>query len=102
MLYFPFQDGMLATNPCIAECSGEKIASGNLSDNISFDQNRNGDHALITCQSNTEHLSKLQAVIVSKETALSQAAIKALIRKRDKLVHIHRILWLSLGLILVL
>ncbi|XP_038884898.1 uncharacterized protein LOC120075512 isoform X4 [Benincasa hispida] len=79
------KDGILATNPCIAECSGEKIASGNLSDNISFDQNRNDDHALITCQSNTEHLSKLQAIIVSKETALSQAAIKALIRKRDKL-----------------
>ncbi|TYK03479.1 40S ribosomal protein S15a-1 [Cucumis melo var. makuwa] len=86
------KDGILATNPCIAECSGEKIASGNLSDNISFDQNRNGDHALITCQSNAEHLSKLQAIIVSKETALSQAAIKALIRKRDKLSHQQRLI----------
>uniref|UniRef100_A0A0A0KE35 DRBM domain-containing protein n=2 Tax=Cucumis sativus TaxID=3659 RepID=A0A0A0KE35_CUCSA len=88
------EDGILATNPCIAECSGEKLASGNLSDNISFDQNRNGDHALITCQSNpdSEHLSKLQAIIVSKERALSQAAIRALIRKRDKLSHQQRLI----------
>ncbi|XP_022150350.1 uncharacterized protein LOC111018541 isoform X2 [Momordica charantia] len=86
------KDGVLATNPCIAECSGEKIASGNFSDNVSFDQNRNGDHALITCQSNIEHLSKLQAILVSKETALSQAAIRALIRKRDKLSHQQRII----------
>lgn len=86
------KDGILATNLCIAECSGEKIASGNLSDNISFDQNRNGDHALITCQSNTEHLSKLQEIIVLKEAALSQAAIKALIRKRDKLSHQQRLI----------
>ena len=93
MIYF--QDRILATNPCLAECSGEKIASGNLSDNISLDQYRNGDHALVTCQSNTEHLTKLQEIIISKETALSQAAIKALSRKRDKLVHIHFILWLS-------
>ncbi|KAG7013892.1 hypothetical protein SDJN02_24061, partial [Cucurbita argyrosperma subsp. argyrosperma] len=84
------EDGILATNPCIAEGSGEKVASGNLSDNIS-DQNRNDDHALITCQSNTKHLSKMQAII-SKETALSQAAIKALIRKRDKLSHQQRII----------
>ncbi|XP_022929889.1 uncharacterized protein LOC111436360 isoform X2 [Cucurbita moschata] len=84
------EDGILATNPCIAECSGEKVASGNLSDNIS-DQNRNDDHALITCQSNTKNLSKMQAII-SKETALSQAAIKALIRKRDKLSHQQRII----------
>ncbi|XP_023548860.1 uncharacterized protein LOC111807382 isoform X3 [Cucurbita pepo subsp. pepo] len=84
------EDGILATNPCIAEGSGEKVASGNLSDNIS-DQNRNDDHVLITCQSNTKHLSKMQAII-SKETALSQAAIKALIRKRDKLSHQQRII----------
>ncbi|KAG7025400.1 hypothetical protein SDJN02_11895 [Cucurbita argyrosperma subsp. argyrosperma] len=86
------KDRILATNPCLAECSGEKIASGNLSDNISLDQYRNGDHALVTCQSNTEHLTKLQEIIISKETALSQAAIKALSRKRDKLSHQQRII----------
>ncbi|KAK2641830.1 hypothetical protein Ddye_023593 [Dipteronia dyeriana] len=65
-------------------------SAGNLKatfDAISLDQDDNqvDDHALDTYQSNDQDLDKLHITFASKETILSQTALRVLLSKRDKL-----------------
>ncbi|KAK9288205.1 hypothetical protein L1049_016654 [Liquidambar formosana] len=78
---------------CITGCGGEKVAPENMiCNNKSSDQDGMtiGDRALVTYQSNSKHLDKLQTTIASKDNILSQTALRVLLTKRDKLVHQQR------------
>lgn len=77
------------TNQGINEGRGRNVSNGDKNCNIiSSDQDRIpvADHALLTFQSNSKILGKLDAFIASKDKELSQAALKVLLSKRDKLV----------------
>ncbi|CBI36653.3 uncharacterized protein LOC104879453 isoform X2 [Vitis vinifera] len=79
--------------PCTTSCRGEKVANGGeICNFIMPDQDGMliEDRALVTYESNSEHLDKLQITIASKEKLLSQTALKVLLRKRDRLSHQQR------------
>lgn len=73
--------------PGITECGGKQNADGNRTyDNMLTAQDVIGDHDLVTCQSNSINLYKLQNTIASKQSDLSPSALRVLLRKRDELV----------------
>lgn len=81
--------------PCTTSCRGEKVANGGeICNFIMPDQDGMliEDRALVTYESNSEHLDKLQITIASKEKLLSQTALKVLLRKRDRLVYLFPLL----------
>ncbi|XP_040993106.1 uncharacterized protein LOC121239825 isoform X2 [Juglans microcarpa x Juglans regia] len=78
------EDSMV--RPGITECGGKQNADGNRTyDNMLTAQDVIGDHDLVTCQSNSINLYKLQNTIASKQSDLSPSALRVLLRKRDEL-----------------
>lgn len=76
--------------PCTTGCRDEKLANGGeICNFIMPDQDEMpiGDNALVTYESNSEHLGKLHTTIASKEKLFSQTALKVLLKKRDRLVY---------------
>uniref|UniRef100_A0A5B7BBS7 DRBM domain-containing protein n=1 Tax=Davidia involucrata TaxID=16924 RepID=A0A5B7BBS7_DAVIN len=79
----------------VNECRDEKVDAGNKicsvipsdQDGMSID-----DHALVPIQLNSKYLEKLQVTMASKENALSQTALRVLLRKREKLSRHLRVL----------
>lgn len=75
------------TRPFITDCGAKKIVAGNTICSIdSSDQDGIDGPAIVTYQSSSEDLYKLQIAIASKENILSQTALKVLMKKRDDLV----------------
>lgn len=75
------------TGPFITDCGVENLVSGKEICTInSFDQNGISGHALVTCQSGSQDLHKLQIAIASKGNILSQTALGVLMKRRDDLV----------------
>ncbi|XP_062107796.1 uncharacterized protein LOC133818772 isoform X2 [Humulus lupulus] len=87
-----------------SNCTIEKVSSGNrVSDissgqngigcnalvsyqsNISLDQKGNRYHPLVTYQSTSQHLEKIQSIMASKDDLLTETALRVLRRRRDKL-----------------
>ncbi|KAF5465331.1 hypothetical protein F2P56_015351 [Juglans regia] len=79
------EDSMVG--PGITECGDKQNADGNRTyDNMLTAQDVIGDHDLVTCQSNSINLYKLQNTIASKQSDLSASALRVLLRKRDELM----------------
>lgn len=74
------------TRPFITDCGAKKFVSGKICSIDSSDQDGIDGPAIVTYQSSSEDLYKLQIAIASKENILSQTALKVLMKKRDDLV----------------
>ncbi|BBG93599.1 hypothetical protein Prudu_001664, partial [Prunus dulcis] len=61
----------------------------------SSDQDGIDDSAIVTYQSSSEDLYKLQIAIASKENILSQTALKVLMKRRDDLSVPQQLEWLN-------
>ncbi|CAB4294040.1 unnamed protein product [Prunus armeniaca] len=74
------------TRPFITDRGAKKIVAGKKICSIdSSDQDGIDGPAIVTYQSSSEDLYKLQIAIASKENILSQTALKVLMKKRDEL-----------------
>lgn len=74
------------TRPFITDCGAKKIVAGKICSIDLSDQDGIDDSAIVTYQSSSEDLYKLQIAIASKENILSQTALKVLMKRRDDLV----------------
>ncbi|ONI29293.1 hypothetical protein PRUPE_1G191700 [Prunus persica] len=73
------------TRPFITDCGAKKIVAGKICSIDLSDQDGIDDSAIVTYQSSSEDLYKLQIAIASKENILSQTALKVLMKRRDDL-----------------
>ncbi|CAK9185891.1 unnamed protein product [Ilex paraguariensis] len=86
-------DSMLSS--CVTNCSGEKDDTGNKTCTIiSSEQEGIPNCSLAPFQTNSNSLENLQVFLASKEKALSETALRVLLRKRENLV---LPLWLKLA-----
>ncbi|XP_021817925.1 uncharacterized protein LOC110760053 isoform X2 [Prunus avium] len=74
------------TRPFITDCGAKKIVAGKkICSMDSSDQDGIDGRAIVTYQSSSKDLYKLQIAIASKENILSQTALKVLMKRRDDL-----------------
>ncbi|KAM1158544.1 hypothetical protein ACFXTH_031909 [Malus domestica] len=73
------------TGPFIPDCVENLVSGKEIGTINSFDQNGISGHALVTCQSGSQDLHKLQVAIASKGNILSQTALGVLMKRRDDL-----------------
>ncbi|XP_021817926.1 uncharacterized protein LOC110760053 isoform X3 [Prunus avium] len=78
------------TRPFITDCGAKKIVAGKkICSMDSSDQDGIDGRAIVTYQSSSKDLYKLQIAIASKENILSQTALKVLMKRRDDLRNIE-------------
>ncbi|CAK9161139.1 unnamed protein product [Ilex paraguariensis] len=79
-------DSMLSS--CVTNCSGEKDDTGNKTCTIiSSEQEGIPNCSLAPFQTNSNSLENLQVFLASKEKALSETALRVLLRKRENLAY---------------